>query len=63
MACGPVRPTFHLDVQYLVLAVGASAPTVGAESSDMQWFPPSDLPAVDDSVLALVAAASHRLGW
>ncbi len=63
VACGPLRPTFHLDVQYLVLAVGASAPTVGAESRDVQWFSPSDLPGVDDSVLALVAAASHRLAW
>lgn len=63
VACGPLSSTFHLDVQYLVLAVGASAPTVGAESRDVQWFSPSDLPGVDDSVLALVAAARHRLAW
>ncbi len=63
VACGPVRPTFHLDVQYLVRAPAASAPTVGTESFDVQWFSPSDLPPVDDTVLDLVAAASRRLPW
>lgn len=63
VVCGPVRPTYHLDVQYLVRADSASTPTFGAESHDVQWFPLSHLPDVDDSVLALVAAASARLGW
>ncbi|HEY5822627.1 MAG TPA: NUDIX domain-containing protein [Propionibacteriaceae bacterium] len=63
VACGPVRPTFHLDVQYLVRAPGASTPTFGAESHDVQWFPHDQLPDVDDSVLALVAAARVRLSW
>lgn len=63
VVCGPMRPTYHLDVQYLVLAPDASAPTVGEESTDVQWFPPQGLPEVDDSVRALVVAAAARLAW
>lgn len=61
VACGPLRPTFHLDVQYLVHAACASAPTVGPESHDVQWFRFDQLPDVDDSVRALVTAARIRL--
>lgn len=61
--CGPVRPTFHLDVQYLVLADCASAPVVSPESLSVQWFPAHRLPAVDASVRSLVDAAARRLRW
>jgi len=61
--CGPVRPCFHLDVQYLVLADAAHPPQVSAESTDVRWFGAADLPEVDASVRALVAAAGRRLGW
>lgn len=61
--CGKVRPTFHLDVQYLAMAPAAQAPTFGAESLDVRWFAPDDLPEVDDSVRALVAAAEQRWAW
>ncbi len=58
--CGPVRPAYHLDVQYLV-TVEAGDPVVGAESLDVRWFGVDALPDVDDSVRALVAAAQIRL--
>ena len=61
--CGPVRPTYHLDVEYLVLANHLSSPEVGAESWDLRWFAHDRLPDVDDSVVALVEAARVRLGW
>jgi 8-oxo-dGTP pyrophosphatase MutT (NUDIX family) len=61
--CGPVRPTYHLDVQYLVLAENVSSPKIGHESLDVRWFAHDQLPDVDDSVLALVRAAEIRLGW
>jgi 8-oxo-dGTP pyrophosphatase MutT (NUDIX family) len=61
--CGPIRPTYHLDVQYLVLAHQLLSPDFGDESLDLRWFPHDQLPAVDDSVEALVRAAAVRLGW
>ena len=60
--CGPTRPTYHLDVQYLVLANPLS-PDAGVESLDVRWFVHDQLPDVDDSVVALVHAAGVRLGW
>ena len=53
--CGPVRPTYHLDVQYLVLADHLVSPDVGDESLDVRWFAHDQLPEVDHSVAALVA--------
>jgi len=61
--CGPVRPTYHLDVQYLVLANQLTSPDVGEESLDLRWFDHDQLPEVDDSVIALVGRAGVRLGW
>jgi 8-oxo-dGTP pyrophosphatase MutT (NUDIX family) len=61
--CGPVLPTYHLDVQYLVLANQTVSPTFGGESIDVRWFAHDQLPEVDDSVVALVRAAGARLGW
>lgn len=61
--CGPVRPAFHLDVQYLVTVDRVRPPRVSSESTAVQWFPDGELPAVDDSVRQLVAAAGRRLGW
>jgi 8-oxo-dGTP pyrophosphatase MutT (NUDIX family) len=60
--CGPIRPTYHLDVQYLVLATHQS-PDVSEESLDVRWFSHDQLPEVDHSVVALVRAAAVRLGW
>ena len=61
--CGVVRPTFHLDVQYLVTTDLAAPPVLSAESADLRWFDHDRLPEVDDSVRALVAAAGQRVGW
>jgi 8-oxo-dGTP pyrophosphatase MutT (NUDIX family) len=61
--CGPVRPSYHLDVQYLVLASRLVSPGIGQESLDVRWFDHDQLPEVDASVLALVGAAGVRLGW
>ena len=61
--CGTVRPTFHLDVQFLVIASEAILPTVGPESLDLRWFGNDQLPTTDGSVRDLVAAAAGRLGW
>jgi 8-oxo-dGTP pyrophosphatase MutT (NUDIX family) len=61
--CGPIRPTYHLDVQYLILAYQLLSPDFGDESLDVRWFPHDRLPEVDRSVTALVAAAGVRLGW
>ena len=60
--CGG-EPTQHLDVQYLVLAPGATPPTVSTESEDVRWFGWRALPPVDASVQDLVSAAAARLGW
>jgi 8-oxo-dGTP pyrophosphatase MutT (NUDIX family) len=61
--CGTVRPTYHLDVQYLVLAHQLLSPHFGDESLAVRWFAHDQLPEVDDSVRALVRAAGVRLGW
>ena len=61
--CGPVKPTYHLDVQYLILANHLISPGVGEESIDVRWFAHDQLPEVDHSVAALVRAAGVRLGW
>jgi 8-oxo-dGTP pyrophosphatase MutT (NUDIX family) len=56
-------PTFHLDVQFLILTEECTKPAFGVESIDVQWFSRDQLPDVDDSVTSLVAAAGFRLGW
>jgi 8-oxo-dGTP pyrophosphatase MutT (NUDIX family) len=61
--CGTVRPTFHLDVQFLVIAAESIRPAVGPESLDLRWFDYDRLPTTDSSVSDLVAAAASRLGW
>jgi 8-oxo-dGTP pyrophosphatase MutT (NUDIX family) len=61
--CGTVRPTYHLDVQYLVLADHVIGTDVGEESLDLRWFAHEQLPEVDHSVSELVRAAGVRLGW
>ncbi len=60
--CGPWRPTYHLDVQYLVRSP-PTPPLVSEESVDVRWFDHDELPEVDASVHELVAAAAVRLDW
>ena len=60
--CGPVRPAFHLDVQYVCEAPPAAVSLISDESLDLCWFDVESLPDdTDDSVRALVAASVRRL--
>lgn len=59
--CGPVRPTFHLDVQFLVTSPDDRPAPGSDESAAVQWFSHQRLPQVDTSVHDLVVAARHRL--
>lgn len=60
-ACGPMRPSHHLDVQFVAVAPHDDF-TISEESADLNWFavdaPPS---GTDQSVLDLIAAAKKRL--
>lgn len=59
--CGVVRPTYHLDVQYLVTVDPSSTPVISSESADLRWFPVDGLPDIDASVRDLISAAQARL--
>jgi 8-oxo-dGTP pyrophosphatase MutT (NUDIX family) len=60
--CGPVRPSHHLDVQYVAVAPAGAREVISDESDDLGWFGLDDLPAgVDQSVRDLIAAATRRL--
>jgi 8-oxo-dGTP pyrophosphatase MutT (NUDIX family) len=60
--CGPVRPSFHLDVQYVCVAPRGAVSVISDESLDLCWFDAESLPHdADDSVRALVAASLRRL--
>lgn len=61
--CGPLRPAHHLDVQFVAVAPAGASPVCSAESDDVAWFDPHQLPeATDESVRALVRRALERLG-
>lgn len=60
--CGPVRPCFHLDVRYVVLADPAHHVPGNAESLAVRWFGATALPTAEPSVTALVDIARARLG-
>ena len=47
----------HFDVQYVAAAPENSHEIISSESLDLMWFGWDELPEVDDSVRALVAAA------
>jgi 8-oxo-dGTP pyrophosphatase MutT (NUDIX family) len=60
--CGPVRPSHHLDVQFVALAPKGARPVMGEESLDLGWFPLDAPPEpTDQSVRDLIDAASSRL--
>lgn len=60
--CGPIRPSHHLDVQYVAVAPDDAVHVMSDESDDLAWFdldaPPQD---TDQSVRDLIAAAMTRL--
>jgi len=60
--CGPVRPSHHLDVQFVAVAPAGAEPVMSEESIDLRWFPLDAVPEpTDQSVRDLIAAASSRL--
>jgi len=61
-SCGPIRPSHHLDVQYVAVAPEGAQISISDESDDLAWFDVDDLPAqTDQSVRDLIAAATRRL--
>lgn len=61
-SCGPIRPSHHLDVQYVAVAPVAAQQVISDESDELEWFAIDGLPAdTDHSVRALIAAARTRL--
>jgi 8-oxo-dGTP pyrophosphatase MutT (NUDIX family) len=62
VSCGPVRPSHHLDVQFVAVATAGATPLMSPESLDLGWFALDDPPEpTDQSVRDLIAAASSRL--
>lgn len=59
--CGDSRPTFHLDVRYLVLADPVGRVAVAEEVEDVRWFAADALPTDEESVTVLVDLARDRL--
>lgn len=59
--CGPVRPAYHLDVRYVIVADPNGSPVVSDESDQARWFDRGGLPAVDESVRTLIAATGRLL--
>jgi 8-oxo-dGTP pyrophosphatase MutT (NUDIX family) len=61
-SCGPIRPSHHLDVQYVAVAPAGAQEVISDESDDLAWFDLDDLPeSTDQSVRDLIAAATTRL--
>ncbi|MRJ74941.1 NUDIX domain-containing protein [Aeromicrobium sp. SMF47] len=60
-SCGPIRPSHHLDVQFVGIATDELI-AISDESDDLAWFDVDDLPdGTDQSVRDLTAAATRRL--
>jgi 8-oxo-dGTP pyrophosphatase MutT (NUDIX family) len=60
--CGPLRPSHHLDVQFVAVAAAGAQPVRSEESLELGWFALEDPPEpTDQSVRDLIAAASSRL--
>ena len=60
--CGPIRPSHHLDVQFVAVAAPGARTVMSEESLDLGWFALDDPPEpTDQSVRELIAAASSRL--
>ncbi|MDQ3155427.1 MAG: NUDIX domain-containing protein [Actinomycetota bacterium] len=61
-ARGPIRPSHHLDVQFIAVAPAGAKQVISDESDDLQWFGVDDLPAdSDNSVRELTLAGVKRL--
>lgn len=61
-SCGPIRPSHHLDVQYIAVAPPGSKHVISDESDDLRWFGVDELPVdTDTSVRELTLAGVKRL--
>jgi len=61
-SCGPIRPSHHLDVQFVAVAPPGAKHVISDESDDLRWFGIDGLPAdTDDSVHELTLAGVKRL--
>lgn len=61
-SCGPIRPSHHLDVQYVAVAPAHAQAVISDESDDLAWFDIDDRTIeTDQSVRDLIAAATTRL--
>lgn len=61
-SCGPIRPSHHLDVQYVAVAPAEAKHVISHESDALEWFAVDALPdGTDHSVRALIAASMTRL--
>lgn len=61
-SCGPIRPSHHLDVQFIAVAPPGAKPVISEESDDLRWFDLDELPAdTDNSVRELTLAGVQRL--
>ncbi len=61
-ACGPIRPSHHLDVQFIAVAPEGAQPEISDESDDLAWFGIDSLPAgTDGSLRELTVAGARRL--
>jgi 8-oxo-dGTP pyrophosphatase MutT (NUDIX family) len=61
-ACGPIRPSHHLDVQFVAVARPGAQHAISDESDDLQWFGIDALPPdADGSVRELTLAGVKRL--
>jgi len=61
-SCGPIRPSHHLDVQYVAVAPPDAQHVISDESDKLEWFAVDELPTdTDQSVRDLIAASRTRL--
>ncbi|MGZ5369323.1 NUDIX hydrolase [Aeromicrobium sp.] len=61
-ACGPIRPSHHLDVQFIAVAPKGAKHVISDESDDLRWFEVDELPAdTDNSLRELTLAGVKRL--
>ncbi|MEO6472257.1 MAG: NUDIX domain-containing protein [Aeromicrobium sp.] len=61
-SCGPIRPSHHLDVQFVAIAPKGAQPVISEESDDLRWWDVDALPVdTDTSVLDLTVAGVRRL--
>jgi len=60
--CDPRGRVQHLDVRYAATLPTGTPPAVSDESTQVRWFPITDLPTDEPDMLDLIAAAVAVLG-